>query len=190
MAGDLLAKHYVMPFLANQPGNYFVVIDKVLTFRYSLNDGAGFGAFSGKQTFLIVLTIVAMVVITGVLVFLHLKNKQKKAAGRFLISTLVMILAGGVGNLVDRIMLGEVRDFIDYTIVETIFNRSFAICNLADVWLTLGMIFLIIYVIFFFKEEKPVKPVEPDDEIGDDEENVKAALEMYENKGETSGDEK
>ena len=179
LLGDLLSKHYVMPFLANQQGNYYVVIKKVLTFRYSLNDGAGFGVFSGKQTFLIILTVIAMVVILGVLVFLHLRNKQKKASGRFLLATLTMILAGGVGNLVDRIALGSVRDFIDYTIVETLFNRSFAICNLADVWLTLGMIFLIIYVLFFFKDEKPVKPVEPDDEEGVDDDNLSEVLKTY-----------
>ena len=64
----------------------------------------------------------------------------------------MMMLAGGVGNLVDRIAYGYVRDFIDYTVVETLFHKSFAICNVADVWLTVGMILLVVYVIFFWRD--------------------------------------
>jgi len=177
LAGDLVSKHFIMPFLENQPNFSYTLIDKVLTLRYSINDGAGFGFLSGKKTALIVITVIAMVAILVFTILLHAKNTHKKKSGRFLLSTLIMILAGGIGNLVDRIALGSVRDFIDYTIVETIFKRSFAICNLADVWLTLGMIFLIVYVLLFFKESKPEVPLIPDDEMSEDP--VKDALEMY-----------
>ena len=184
LAGDLVAKHYVMPFLVNQTGFKYVLIDKVLTLRYSLNDGAGFGFLSGKTTLLEIMTITAMVAILLFTVFLHLRNTQKTPSGRFLLVTLSMIMAGGIGNLVDRIAFGEVRDFIDYTIVETLFHRSFAICNLADVWLTVGMIFLIVYVLFMFKEKKSVSPVEPPDDEQEGEDAVSVALDMYENRNE------
>ena len=85
-------------------------------------------------------------------------------------------LAGGIGNLVDRIVLGYVRDFIEYTIVYTLFKEDFAICNLADAFLTIGVIMVIVYLIYSMvlesrkeKEKKAaesaIAPAEPSSEV-------------------------
>ena len=64
-----------------------------------------------------------------------------------------MILGGAIGNLYDRIFLGYVRDFIDYTFLDTFFGIDFAIGNIADIYLCVGVLVMIVYVIFVFKED-------------------------------------
>ncbi len=192
LLSDLLSKHFIMKFLSEHTVGYYVVIDKVLSLKYSLNDGAGFGIFSGKQGFLIAFTSVALILISGLLVFFHAKKDTQKRGGVLLVTSLVMILAGGVGNLVDRIAFGYVRDFIEYKFVETLFNRSFAICNIADVQLTLGVILLIVYVLFFYDDrKKSQKELAGNQTIcskdtasnrAEDEANIMTALKMYEDK--------
>ncbi len=179
LLADLLSKHYIMPFLEAHDG-FWVLIDKGLTLRASYNDGAGFSMLAGKQGLLIAITVVAMVIILGFMVYLHLKKINRRPSGRFLSMILVMLLAGGIGNLVDRIALGKVRDFIEYTFVETWFHKSFAICNIADVWITVGMILLIVYVLFCWKDFKEEKPIEPDDL--DESDSFRQALTMWEQK--------
>lgn len=150
LAADLVSKHFVMPYL--EAHGRLVVIDKVLTFTPAYNTGAGFSMLSGKTGWLIAITAVGLALIMGLTIYTHLKMDTKKKSTRFLLVVEVMMLAGGVGNLVDRIRFGWVRDFIDYTVVETLFHRSFAICNVADIWLTVGMILLIVYVLFFWRD--------------------------------------
>lgn len=180
LLADLLSKQYLMPFLEAHDG-FWVLIDKVLTLRAAYNEGAGFSMLAGKQGALIAITVVAMVAILGFTVYIHLHGTTRKRSGRFLAMIMAMILAGGIGNLVDRIAFGKVRDFIEYTFVETLFHKSFAICNIADVWITVGMILLVIYVIFCWKGVKGEdKPKEPDDLP--DEDNIMAGLTMWENK--------
>ncbi|NCA67856.1 MAG: signal peptidase II [Clostridia bacterium] len=183
LAADLLSKHFIMNFLYEKTFGYYVVIEKVLAFRYSLNDGAGFGIFSGKQAFLIAFTSIALLAIIGLIVFLHYKRDIEKKGGALLSFSLIMILAGGAGNWIDRIAFGHVRDFIEYTIVETLFNRSFAICNVADIQLTLGVLFLIIYILFFYQDKKKPEPklVEIDNRAKSDD-NITQALKIFDEK--------
>lgn len=180
LVGDLVSKHYVVPFLMDN-GGYYPLIEDVLSLKLSFNDGAGFSILSGRTGLLIGFTAVAMVLIFLFLIFLHFKKAHKAPKERFLVCSIVMILAGGIGNLYDRIAnAGLVRDFIEYTFVETLFGKSFAICNLADVWLTLGMLFIVVYIIFMYKEKKTVEPVEPDDDYSND--GVSEALELLDKK--------
>lgn len=181
VAIDLISKHFIMPFLEAN-GYRYVLIDKVLALRYATNDGAGFSFLSGKVGALIAITVIGLLAVLAFLVIAHIKKVPAKRGGRFLMMVLVMMLAGGVGNLVDRIAFGYVRDFIEYTVIETLFHRSFAICNLADVWLTVGMVLLIVYVLFVWKDDskkkKAAKAVEPEDSAGNDSENIGIALQM------------
>lgn len=183
LAGDLVSKHYVMPFLASRVEDKYtyVVIKDVLTFEYSLNSGASLGVFAGKTGLLIGITVVSMVLLFIAIVFFHFKKLHKNPKGRFLLCSLIMILSGGIANLYDRIALdGFVRDFIQYTFLEKIFGSSLFTCNVADIWVCLGVVFLLIYILFLYKEKKPEVCLEPAD---DDEANVREALEMYDGKG-------
>ena len=179
LAADLVSKHFVMPFLATLKNGEYVAIKDVLTFHYSLNDGAGLGIFSGKISLLLGITIVSMVILLGVLIFLHLKKVHKTPKGRFLLCSLIMILSGGIANLYDRIAFdGFVRDFIQYTFLEKIFGSTLFTCNVADIWVSVGVVALLIYVLFLYKEKKPETPIEPDDDYND---AVNEALDMMDN---------
>ena len=126
LTADLVSKHYAAKYLLSNGGSY-QAIKNVLTFRYSENSGAAFGIFDNARIFLCVFV---GVVLLAVLVFMGyhiLKKKYKEKGGIFLHVTLSMIVAGGLGNLVDRIAFGYVRDFIEYTIVYTLFKKDFAI---------------------------------------------------------------
>ena len=174
LTADLVSKHFAVLALPHE-GDSMTVIDKVLSFTYSKNDGAGFGLFSGKQTFLIIITAIAMAALLAFLIYMQVKKETKKKGGMLFIVSTIMIIAGGVGNLVDRVAFGYVRDFIEYTVIETLFKKPFPICNVTDVWCTIGVILLIVYIIFFFgKTLKDAKNKEnPQTEIASDgEESV------------------
>ncbi len=159
LLADLLSKEYIVPFLMTQPGHTYKLIPGFIHLTYSENTGAGFGMLSGNTTFLIVITFI---VIIGLLVFLILAQKQNE----WLRASLLLIVGGGIGNLVDRMGLGYVRDFIEYA-----FLKNFAICNVADVFVTVGAFMLIVVLIVMlvkegrknqkeFEEEQRGKPQE------------------------------
>jgi signal peptidase II len=62
-----------------------------------------------------------------------------------------MIIAGGIGNLVDRLTLGYVRDFVYFELID------FAVFNLADSALTVGVIFILIFILFYYMPEDKKK---------------------------------
>ncbi len=144
VASDLVSKALLAPFL-QETGSY-VIIDKIFTFIYSENTGASFGIFAGNKFLLIGLTCVVCVLLAAFLLW------QRKSPKFFRIS-LILILGGAIGNLYDRIFLGYVRDFIDYTFLDTFFGIDFAIGNIADIYLCVGVLMMIVYVIFVFKED-------------------------------------
>jgi len=151
LAADLVSKHYVAAALA--PNGSYEAIKDVLTFRYSENRGAAFGIFTDSRVFLCVFVGVVILGLIAFMIYTIAKKKYKEKGGMFLQVALSMILAGGIGNLVDRIALGYVRDFIEYTFIYTLFKRDFAICNLADVFLTVGVIMVVIYLIVMMVDE-------------------------------------
>ena len=151
LVADLVSKHYVAAALA--PNGSYEAIKDVLTFRYSENRGAAFGIFTDSRTFLCVFVGIVILGLIGYMVYSIVKKKYKEKGGMFLHVALSMILAGGIGNLVDRIAFGYVRDFIEYTFIYTLFKRDFAICNLADVFLTVGVIMVVIYLILLMVDE-------------------------------------
>ncbi len=173
LAADLISKYFAAAYLPKHGGSYEVIKD-VLTFRYSENSGAAFGIFEDFRVFLSVFVGVVLLAILGFMVYHIYKGKYKEKGGIFLHVTLSMILAGGIGNLVDRIAFGYVRDFIEYTVVYTLFKRDFAICNLADVYLTVGVIMVVVYLIYTmvadYKKEKAKKAALLAEEKSDGEE--------------------
>lgn len=142
---DLFSKWAMKSFLLSQPNMNYPVFDGILEFTYVENDGASFGAFAGNMTFLIV---ISSVIAIGMLAFLVIRPKMP----RFLRYGILTIFAGAVGNIIDRIWLGIVRDFIDYTFLSTWFNIDFAIGNIADIFCLVGVLMVIIYVFFGYKE--------------------------------------
>ena len=74
-----------------------------------------------------------------------------KERNGWLRAALILMIAGGIGNLVDRFMFGYVRDWIYFELID------FAVFNLADSGLTVGCVLLIIFVIFFYRPEDKKK---------------------------------
>lgn len=108
---------------------------EILGLRYTENTGAAFSSFSGARWFLTVFVSVMLVV----LVIFTVKYKYKRPF--FLVSS-VMVISGGIGNLIDRVRMGYVVDYLDVKL----FN--FAIFNFADVCVVLGAIFMLIFILF------------------------------------------
>lgn len=137
VAADQLIKHWAVENLMPVGTMDFIRFGdlEILGLRYTENTGAAFSSFSGARWFLTVFVLVMLVV----LVVFTVKYKYKRPF--FLISS-VMVISGGIGNLIDRVRIGYVVDYLDVKL----FN--FAIFNFADVCVVLGAIFMLLFVIF------------------------------------------
>lgn len=113
----------------------------ILGLRYCENTGAAFSSLSGKKWFLIILV---SVMLAGLLVF---TVRYERKHPLFLISS-VMVMSGGAANLIDRVRLGYVIDYLDVRL----FN--FAVFNFADVCVVLGAAFMLIYLFFIDRPDK------------------------------------
>ncbi len=116
------------------------LIDGIFHITYIRNFGAAFSILQGKQPFLIVITFIAL---AAVIVYLTLKRKESHWA---LSLSLAFIAGGGIGNLIDRIRLGYVIDFLDF--------RRFPVFNVADICVCLGCGLLILYLFYIEPRER------------------------------------
>ncbi len=127
-------------------GVNITVIPNVLSFISVHNYGASFGVLDGARWFFIVLAILFVI---GMVLFDFLYKKNFRANGWYRVG-FALILGGIIGNLVDRIAFGYVRDFISLDFID------FPVFNIADMALTFGCICLVVFILFFaFRSEKP-----------------------------------
>jgi signal peptidase II len=125
-------------------------------FRYTENTGAAFSSFADNKSILIVFT--ALVIILCLFVLL-----AKKVKAKIPVVCLVLIVSGGIGNLIDRIAKGYVVDFI-----EPLF-MNFAVFNVADIFITCGAILLMCYeVATLIREKQAGRSGEKEDGKADD----------------------
>lgn len=140
IAFDQITKYIAKSTLYPDKAIHF--IDGFLEFRYAENTGVAFSMFSGGRWVFIILTFAVAI---GMLVYMFTKAQNNL----WLYWSLGVIVAGAIGNLIDRIFLGYVIDFINPTFVR------FAVFNIADCAVTLGTVSLVAYLIFdIFKKEK------------------------------------
>lgn len=119
-----------------------VLIPKVLEFAYLHNDGAAMGMLSGSRWYLIGVTVLLLAGCVGYLIF----GKQKTVLLQF---SLALIAGGGIGNLIDRIYLGYVVDFVRFPI--SWFSYSF---NIADCAVCIGCGLLVLDLLLDIKRTK------------------------------------
>ena len=144
LAIDLLTKEFVYgPIASGEPD--IIIWKGVLRLTSVENTGASFGVFQGKTDILGIISIITIVIMAVVMVF-SIKNRNG-----WYRSALILLIAGGIGNVVDRFTLGFVRDWVYFELID------FAVFNLADTGLTVGCVLLIIYVIFFYKPVEKAK---------------------------------
>lgn len=114
---------------------------KIFSLTHVKNSGAAWSIMAGKSWFLI--GIPTLIIIIG-LVYLYKKRHDSK----FLIISLSMLLAGGIANLIDRIRLHEVIDYIKFEPI------NFPVFNFADICVVIGGIMFCIYVLIIEERNK------------------------------------
>ena len=131
---DRVSKIYVI-HLGNLSGNSGLFFSKYLNINLIWNEGIAFGLLSFSEDKLYnILTI--LIVLVLLVIFYEIKKSKGLKKYSF-----TMVLGGAFGNLFDRFVYNAVPDFIDFHIG----NFHWFIFNIADVFITLGVIFLIYY---------------------------------------------
>lgn len=131
LAADQGIKWYVTNNMALGESN--AVIDGIFHITYIRNNGAAFSIFKGQTALLGIVT--GVLIIVG-LVFLYIRRYSENKLMMYSVS---MIIGGGIGNLIDRIRLGYVVDYLDF--------RVFPVFNLADICVTTGCILLCLSIL-------------------------------------------
>ncbi len=141
IVADQLVKQWALSVL--QPLRTIPVWDGVFQFTYVENTGAAFGVLQGEQFIL--------VGVTGVLILvLAVAVALKKIPSPWMQWCFALIIGGGVGNLIDRVVLGYVVDYLQVTFI------TFPVFNLADCFVVIGAIIFVIGYLFLDKGQPTV----------------------------------
>lgn len=140
---DQVLKYLVVNFLDKT--NPTEIIPNLFSLTYVQNKGAAFGMLADARWIFITFTII----ITAFLIYILFK---KRINNKLFLTSVVLIIGGGIGNLIDRIFLGYVVDFLSISFFPPV-------CNFADYCITIGAVLLVIYILFmsdFTKKEKSI----------------------------------
>lgn len=132
---DVLSKYLVVQLLLPLERSV-TVIPGILDFTYVENRGAAFGMLSNSRWIFMTVSVVFIFVLIYVL-------RQKYSNNALYTISLCLFLGGGIGNMIDRIFLGYVVDFFEFTFVD------FAVFNVADSAISIGAVLFVVYLIFF-----------------------------------------
>lgn len=135
---DQISKHFAKQYLESKGS--IAIVDSFFHLTYVENRGAAFGMLQNARLFFIIISVIAIIV--GI-TYLH--NKKSTRGMKFVIS---MILAGAVGNLIDRFRFGYVIDFLDFNFIWSY------VFNIADIFVVIGTIFLCILILVEDKNKK------------------------------------
>lgn len=136
---DQIVKYWVR---GNIPlGESIPFLPHLMDLAYVQNTGAAFSSFAG-MTRLLALVSLAAAVVAAVLL------GRSFFPGRWGRVSLMLILAGAVGNLIDRVLLGFVTDMFMTTFI------SFAVFNVADICVVIGGILMVTYVLFLWDKDR------------------------------------
>ncbi len=122
------------------------VIPGFFTITHIHNEGIAFGMLSKFGMISKVIVIILTLIMILVAIFMILK---RWVAGPFGIVCISFIIGGGIGNLIDRVLLQYVVDFFAFTF----WGRDFAIFNVADIFVSVGTILFVFYFLFLQKDE-------------------------------------
>ena len=132
---DQLTKHLAVVRLKNQAA--YNLINGILEFNYLENRGAAFGMMQGGKWFFLAITGIACAAM------LYFLIKERKRLHFMMTFSLALLLSGAIGNLIDRVALGYVRDMIYVALID------FAVFNVADMAVTVGCCLLVLDLMFF-----------------------------------------
>jgi len=136
---DQITKYFTLNNL--KPIGSVEILEGILSFTYVENRGAAFGIMQNARWIFITFTLITIVAI--IVYIIRTKTKDKT-----LLTALSLILAGGIGNMIDRILRGFVVDMIEVTFID------YPVFNFADCCVVIGAILLGVYILFIYKEPK------------------------------------
>ena len=149
VVGDQIIKYFVDLYL--KPVGSVTVFKNILQLSYYENDGAMMGMMSGKTVTMTILAVICLVII----VFVIFSGKIKFGIDYCCV---VLMISGGLGNIIDRIFRGYVIDYIEVLFVD------FYIFNFADCLVTCAAVALIINQIYEIVMENKAKKVKATDD--------------------------
>lgn len=118
------------------------IIKDVFELNYLENRGAAFGVLQNQKIFFLIISII---ILAAVVYVLFRAPDDKKY--NMLHMLLVMVASGGIGNMIDRIRLEYVVDFLSFVLI------NFPIFNVADIYVTVSMFGFAILILFIYKDE-------------------------------------
>lgn len=123
--------------------NAISVIPDIFELRYLENHGAAFGILQNQQWIFAIITIMALAVLTWIYFKLPENRRYLPLKGCY-----VFLTAGAIGNFIDRMMNGYVIDFFYFKLID------FPIFNVADIYVTISMVVLIVLLMFYYKDNE------------------------------------
>lgn len=141
---DQVTKYLALMHL--KPVGSVTFVEGFMDFTFVENRGVAFGMFSGQKWFILLLT--GVIVAVMVYYFVRLPHSRQYQWVR---GAMVLVLAGAVGNMIDRIFRGYVVDFFEFTFFD------WPVFNVADIYVVVGVILLAILILFVIKEEPKEK---------------------------------
>ena len=137
---DRVTKISIINFLENS-GNGHIQITNFLSFNLIWNEGIAFGLFSFDQELYYNFLTIIIILVTTIILWMIIKTKGLEKIA------FLMIFGGSLGNIFDRLVYSSVPDFIDFHYN----NFNWFIFNVADIFISIGII-LLIYLEFFKKK--------------------------------------
>ena len=141
IAVDQLTKHLAYQTLYRKSEK--ILIKGIFTLHYLENTGAAWGCFTGARVFFVAVALLFTVLVG----YAFIKMPETK---RFLYLRIVSVLlvAGALGNMIDRAVNGHVIDFLYFCLI------NFPIFNVADIYVTVGAAAFILLILFYYKDEE------------------------------------
>lgn len=159
---DQLTKWLAVIYLSGEAS--FPLWKDVFHLTFVKNEGAAFGMLSDHRWVFMIFSSVAIVAL-AIYLFKFCKMSS------WVKIPLAMIIGGGIGNMIDRVLLGYVIDFLDFTLI------NFAVFNVADCFVTVGAFILIGYLLWDMLQEAKKEKTAPNDHAESDHSEVNSETE-------------
>lgn len=137
---DQITKILAVSHLKGQ--NDFIVIPNVFQLHYLENTGAAFSILEGKQIVFAIVTPILLLILLALLI--RMPQNKKFTWLNYII---IFLIAGAIGNYIDRIVNNYVVDFFYFSLI------NFPVFNVADCYVTVSIFILLFLVLFYYKDE-------------------------------------
>jgi len=137
---DQYTKHLAAACLTRQN---FILIRNVFELEYLENTGAAWGILAGRHVFFVAVACAITVLLSFYYVHMPAARRYRPIKIFF-----VMITAGALGNMIDRISHGYVIDFFYFSLI------NFPIFNVADICVSVGAVLLVLFVLFYYDDNE------------------------------------